>query len=588
MNYQAFYAGDSFTDYEYLGCHYTENGAVFRTFAPNAKSIQLIGEFNNWQGDEMVKVYDGNFWELIVENAIPGMMYKYRIEASSGKLLDHCDPYGFEMEKRPKSASIVTDSRAYTFTDDSWMKSRSDMKPLPLNIYELHFGSWKRKSDEPEDWYSYAEMAELIIPYLLESGYNCLEIMPLSEHPCDESWGYQNTGFFSPTSRYGSPEQLKYFVNECHKNGICVILDFVPVHFAVDDYALWNYDGTPLYEYPPKDIGTSEWGSCNFMHSRGEVRSFLQSAANYWLSEFHFDGLRMDAISNLIYWQGNPARGENRDAIEFLRKMNAGLKELHPSAILAAEDSTSRKGITAPVKSGGLGFDYKWDLGWMNDTLAYFKLPPEHRKSASGMLGFSMHYFYDECFILPLSHDEVVHGKASILQKMEGDYDKKFSQAKSMYLYMYAHPGKKLNFMGNEIGQFREWDEGREQDWNLLSYPVHKEFFEYIKELNFIYLKNSALFSRDYLKGGFEWRTSSSEPCTFAFERKSDQQRILCLFNFSEKEIDDFAVELYRTKELHELISSETDPSVPRIDKAGNCHVSMPAYSGKLFLIDEK
>ncbi|MDE6101642.1 MAG: glycogen-branching enzyme, partial [Ruminococcus sp.] len=369
----------------------------------------------------------------------------------------------------------------------------------PMNIYEVHLGSWrkkpenKRKKDDKDGWYNYSEIADMLIEYVLEYGYNFIELMPISEHPSDESWGYQITGFFAPTSRYGTPTQLMELVDKCHKKGIGVIVDFVPVHFAVDHYALTEYDGTHLYEFPDLEAGYNEWGSRNFIHSKGEVRTFIQSAANYWLDVYHFDGLRMDAIRNMIYWQGNEHRGENRSAIEFLKNMNYGLKTRHPSAIISAEDSSSYPRVTAPVSDGGLGFDYKWCLGWMHDSLEYMQTAPIYRSGNYHKMTFAMLYFYNERFILPLSHDEVVHGKATITQKMSGDYEDKFPQARTFYMFMMTHPGKKLNFMGNEIGQLREWDEKREQDWEMLKYPMHDSFREYIKALNKIYLKYNAL-----------------------------------------------------------------------------------------------
>ena len=482
----------------------------------------------------MNRVYDGNFWERYVDSVKPGSMYKYRIYEKSGSCVDHCDPYGFGMELRPNSASIVRDMNSYQFHDSAWMLSRSDCKNRPLNIYELHFGSFRKPSERADDWYTYEEMADILIPYLKQNGYNYLEIMPLNEHPCDESWGYQSTGFFSPTSRYGTADQLKAFVDACHQNGIGVIMDFVPVHFAVDGYALAQFDGTALYEYPHAAVGVSEWGSLNFMHSRGEVRSFLQSAANYWLAEFHVDGLRMDAISRMIYWQGDPGRGVNLDAVKFLQYMNWGLKTLHPTAILIAEDSTSYPNVTKSVSENGLGFDYKWDMGWMNDTLDYCRTAPAYRGMNYHKLTFSMMYYYHDHFLLPLSHDEVVHGKATILQKMNGQYEEKFPQARILYMYMYAHPGKKLNFMGNEIGQLREWDEKRQQDWNLLDFPVHREFHRFMMDLNHIYLQHLALSEKDYDPDGFRWLDCHQEErCIYAFERIGSSERIIAVFNFS-------------------------------------------------------
>ena len=578
MDFYGFYTGKIFDAYKYLGAHINRGKSgkaeevVFRTFAPSASRISVIGEFNGWTETPMEKVHDGNFWELISKEAKPGMMYKYRIYDRAGNCIDHCDPYGYGMELRPNTASIIRDLDAYKFHDGKWMKKRSDHSELPLNVYELHFGSFRKPSEEPDAWYDYEEMADILLPYLKENGYNYLEIMPLNEYPCDESWGYQGTGFFSPTSRYGTADQLKYFVDRCHENNIGVILDFVPVHFAVDDYALANYDGTALYEYPHSDVGDSEWGSRNFMHSRGEVRSFLQSAAEYWLNEYHIDGLRMDAISRAIYWQGMPERGVNSNAVEFLRYMNQGLKERHPSVILAAEDSTSFPGVTKPAEEGGLGFDYKWDMGWMNDTLDYFRTAPEYRTRDYHKLTFSMMYYYDERYLLPLSHDEVVHGKATILQKMYGDYEQKFPQARAFYMYMYAHPGKKLNFMGNEIGHFREWDEKRELDWNLLTFPAHQDFHRFMEDLNHFYLEHPALSELDYDTEGFQWlECHAEEKCVYVFERctkergnetgksrdqMNRQERIVAAFNFSDEE-QEIEIKCEDKKFLKRVFSSE-------------------------------
>ena len=558
MDFYGFYTGKIFDAYKYLGAHTEKDGVVFRTFAPSASKISVIGEFNDWEEVPMEKVHDGNFWEFSTKKARPGMMYKYRIYDQSGQFIDHCDPYGYGMELRPNTASIIRDMDAYSFRDSAWMKKRTDRLSGPLNIYEIHFGSFKKPSDEPDAWYDYEEMADILIPYLKENGYNYLEIMPLNEYPSDESWGYQGTGFFSPTSRYGTADQLKAFVDACHQNDIGIILDFVPVHFAVDYYALANYDGTALYEYPHAAVGQSEWGSCNFMHSRGEVRSFLQSAANYWLTEFHMDGLRMDAISRAIYWQGTPERGVNSNAVEFLKNMNRGLKELHPSAILAAEDSTSFPGVTESPENGGLGFDYKWDMGWMNDTLDYFRIDPLFRGGCYHKLTFSMAYYYDSNYLLPLSHDEVVHGKATILQKMFGDYDMKFPQARAFYMYMYAHPGKKLNFMGNEIGHFREWDEKREQDWDLLTYPAHQDFHRFMTYLNHFYLEHPAFSEKDYDSDGFLWLDCHSEErCVYAFERIGKNERIAAIFNFSGVEQAGYQLEIPDAAGLELLFSSD-------------------------------
>ncbi len=558
MDFYGFYTGKIFDAYQFLGAHITDHGVTFRTFAPGASRISVIGEFNGWQDCEMKKINDGQFWECHIDNAEEGMMYKYRIYDKSGRCLDHCDPYGFGMELRPASASYIRDLRSYRFSDAKWMASRSDCQNEPLNIYEIHMGSFRKPSEEADDWYNYEEMADILIPYLKKNGYNYLEVMPLNEYPCDESWGYQSTGFFSPTSRYGTADQLKAFIDACHQNSIGVIMDFVPVHFALDNYALAQYDGTALYEYPHNAVGVSEWGSCNFMHSRGEVRSFLQSAANYWLTEYHIDGLRMDAISRAIYWQGDPGRGVNMSAVEFMKNMNQGLKQLHPSAILAAEDSTSFPNVTKKVSEGGLGFDYKWDMGWMNDTLDYFRTDPQYRSTDYHKLTFSMMYYYDDQFLLPLSHDEVVHGKATILQKMNGDYEAKFPQARAFYMYMYAHPGKKLNFMGNEIGHFREWDEKREQDWNLLDFPAHQSFHKFMMDLNHIYLQHPAFYEKDYKTDGFEWLDCHGEDeCVYAFARSGKKERLIAAFNFSDQAQADYTLKIPAAKSLRPLLNSD-------------------------------
>ena len=596
MDFYGFYMGQEFEAYRFLGAQVQGDGSVvFRTFAPNAASISVIGDFNGWQGSDMHKIYDGNFWELTVPQVEVGSRYKFRITSQTGKTIDHCDPYGFGSEKRPHTASVVYTLDSYSFQDGAWMDRRGEGYQQPLNIYEVHLGSWQRKSDAPDDWYTYEELAQRLIPYVKECGYNYIELMPLAEHPCDASWGYQDTGFFSPTSRYGTPDQLRFFIDQCHQNHIGVIMDFVPVHFAVDDYALWNYDGTPLYEYPNTAVGRSEWGSCNFMHSRGEVRSFLQSAALYWLKEFHVDGLRMDAVSNLIYWQGDPGRGENRGAIQFLQTMNQGLKQRLPHALLIAEDSTSYSGVTRDVAHGGLGFDYKWDLGWMNDTLSYFQTPPHMRPQHYHKLTFSMMYFYQERYLLPLSHDEVVHGKATILQKMHGDYEEKFPQARALYCYMMAHPGKKLNFMGNEIGQFREWDESREQDWNLLSYPKHDELFRFIRDLNHLYLNHSALWQEDDREQGFRWLDCHQEErCIYALERRSEKERLVFVFNFSDQTQDGYQLPVEGCTGLRLILSTEWEEyggGVKRDESVlptqhNQVQLSLPPYSGLCLAVE--
>lgn len=593
MNIQNFYQGKIFNAYEYFGAHLSDEGTIFRTFAPDASKISVTGDFSGWKEIPMNKIYDGNFYEAVVPEALEGMRYKYRIYDKNGSFTDHCDPYGFGMELRPGTCSVIRRTDAYRFNDNEWMSTRTDCLSKPMNIYEIHPGSWKRDISDPEKWLNYTQLAELLIPYVKESGYNFIEIMPLNEHPCDESWGYQSTGFFAPTSRYGTPAQLMAFVDKCHQNGIGVILDFIPVHFAVDDYGLTKYDGTCLYEYPNNDVGYNEWGSRNFMHSRGEVRSFLQSAADYWLTVFHFDGLRMDAVRNLIYWNGDEKRGENKCAIDFLKTMNTGLKARHPSAILMAEDSSAYSGVTSPVSEGGLGFDYKWDLGWMHDTLDFFRSSPIFRSGIYHKLTFSMLYFHKERYIMPLSHDEVVHGKASIAQKMNGQYNEKFPQARALYMYMMAHPGKKLNFMGNEFAQLREWDEKRQQDWDMLKYPVHDSFYRYICALNRIYLEYKALHL-DYEPDNFIWADCNSPTkCIYAFIRKSKTGDILTVLNLSDWYQPDYSLKTGSISEIKLLLDSDSELYSGRTPDGktsfryddGLLTMDIPPYTGFMFLI---
>lgn len=596
MDIYGFYKGECFEAYDYLGAHLSKDGTTFRTYAPNAEKVAIIGDFNDWKEIPMFKTSDGNFYERHIDNAKEGMRYKYRIYDKKGGFCDHCDPYGYGMEVRPGTCSVIRSIDGFRFHDARWLNERTDCRDKPMNIYEVHLGSWRKKSDSGDGWFSYSEIADDLINYVIEYGYNFIELMPVSEHPSDESWGYQCIGFYAPTSRYGTPLQLMELIDKCHKKGIGVIADFIPVHFAVDHYGLTEYDGTKLYEYPHDSVGYNEWGSRNFMHSRGEVRSFIQSAANYWLSVYHFDGLRMDAIRNMIYWQGDENRGVNRLATEFLKEMNSGLKLRHPSAIIAAEDSTSYPNVTAPVFAGGLGFDYKWDLGWMHDTLEYFQTAPEYRSRDYHKLTFSMLYFYNEKFILPFSHDEVVHGKATITQKMNGDYDIKFPQSRALFMYMMIHPGKKLTFMGSEFAQLREWDEKREQDWDLLKYPLHDSFHRYIKELNRLYLRHTA-FHYDYDPTNFVWEDCNNvNKCVYAIRRKSASGDILGVFNFSGKKLSGYRLRLEPSVKVKLLLDSDSqtysgstpDGATLFRHSSEALTVTLPPFSGQLYLIKKK
>lgn len=597
MDFYNFYTGHEFEAYEFLGAHYSKEATVFRVFAPSARGVGLLISGVEYP---MTKIYNGHFYEITLPDIKEGTCYEYRVYSGSG-YTDHADPYGFGMELRPAHCSVVRDINSYRFHDQNYMKSRRDTKERPVNIYEMHLGSFRKPSDKADDWYSYGEIADLLIPYLLESGYNYVEFMPLCEYPCDESWGYQNTGFFAPTARYGTAGELQELIDKLHQNNIGVLLDFVCVHFAVDSYGLMRFDGSQLYEYPNSDVGVSEWGSCNFMHSRGEVRSFLQSAANYWLKEYHFDGLRVDAISRIIYWQGDERRGENKNAIDFIRVMNRGLKERHAGCILAAEDSTNYPNVTRSLGEGGLGFDYKWNMGWMNDTLEYFRTAPEYRTRDYHKLTFSMMYAYNEDYLLPFSHDEVVHGKATITQKMSGYYEDKFPQARALYLYMMLHPGKKLNFMGNEIGQLREWDEKREQDWELRKYPMHDSFYHFIVELNQYYLTMPTFYSGDYVREGFLWLDCHRESdCIYAIQRNAcgkDGERdkeagkaaeaICGIFNFS-KEAKQYPAPFIDDAKYRVLLNTDWERFSGGTKEEAESYskgeiILLPPYSGILF-----
>ena len=540
MDYQAFYEGRAFDAYEFLGAHtLPEGGVVFRVYAPGSYNVSLIGEFNGWHEVPMSRMEQVGFYELFLPEARAGQMYKYVIYGQNGRM-EHCDPYGFGMELRPAFASIIRDLSGYSFRDEDWMRRRSRCFDAPLSVYELHLGSFRRREGfEPNAWYRYSEIANDLIEYLRKYNFTHVEFMPLAEHPFDGSWGYQQTGFFAPTARYGEARELMELIDRLHEAGFGAILDFVPTHFATDAYALSRFDGTELYEYPNGDGLNVEWGTQYFNLSRGEVVSFVQSAAAYWLKMYHFDGLRMDAISHMVYWMGDSTRGTNENGVRFLQKLNQGLHDLFPSVMLMAEDSTAFENCTRDVRDGGLGFDYKWDLGWMHDTLEYFSMPPRERADAAEKLTFSMHYFYKERYLLPLSHDDVVHGKRSILDRFYGGYAEKFSQAKVFYLYMLVHPGKLLNFMGNELGMLREWDERREPDYYLLNYPRHAAFSAFFSRIGELYQKLQPLFEMDYSPEGFRWIAMGEEgEGVFGIQRlcTSRAASLLTLMNFSNEE----------------------------------------------------
>ena len=485
-----FHKGNTLEAYKVFGAHLETNdhkkGVRFTVYAPNARSVQVVGDFNDWDGQNhyMERYTDGGIWTLFIPGVKEFALYKYRIETQNFATVDRADPYAFYSELRPGTASRVYNIERFRWADKKWLNSRTKNFDKPMNIYEVNIGSWKMKKDftaeEDGEFYSYEEMIELLIPYLVENNYTHLELMPLTEFPFDGSWGYQATGYFSITSRYGEPKGLMKFINACHKAGIGVIMDFVPAHYVKDGHGLYKFDGGFVYDYPDINRRYTEWDSVYFDVGREEVRSFLMSSVGFLAEYFHIDGIRFDAVSNLIYWKGNKEAGVNDGALEFMKRMNNHMKGYYPGVMLIAEDSSDFNGVTKAPDIGGLGFDYKWDLGWMNDTLKYMKLDPVYRQGDHNLLTFSMAYFYSENFILPFSHDEVVHSKGTIIDKIWGNNEQKFAQLKTLYTYMMIHPGKKLNFMGNELGEYKEWDEKVALGWNILKYPIHDSFHKFM------------------------------------------------------------------------------------------------------------
>ena len=565
-----FMEGNALKAYEYFGAHVSKTGTVFRTYAPAARGVNIFGDFNNWTEVPMERD-DKGVWSITIKNAKPGDLYKYVIYGDNYWRAEHADPYAFGAELRPGSASKIVDLDEYTFGDDEWIKNRSDCKDKPLSIYEAHLGAFKRNPDEEHGWYSYREIAAPLIEHAKNSGYTHIEFMPLCEYPFDGSWGYQLTGYFAPTCRYGSPADLKYLVDECHKAGLGVIMDYVPVHFALDDFAMKLYDTTRLYE----DYRDSRWGTCVFNHKRPEVVSFLLSAADYWISEFHFDGLRVDAVSCLIYNDGEQAKGENPAGMAFARKLTTLIKKKYPKVMLFAEDSSSwQGGVTKAVKDGGLGFDYKWDMGWMYDSLYFLSLPAEQRGANYHKLTFSMWYYYTERFILSLSHDEVVGGKGTILEKMHGSEEEKFAQIRTYYAYMYMHPGKKLSFMGNELGERTEWNETREVEFELLKEKRHKGLYDCVCDLQKLYRENEVLYAREYERDNYEWLyCQDGGELLYVMKRMDKNKAYVCAINFGREDIKEFPLALDK-EEAEEKTSEEKTAKKKKSrkkDESWNC-----------------
>lgn len=557
--------GTHYEIYEKLGAHITEadgrKGVYFAVWAPNAAGICVVGDFNNWCGDnyEMRRHDDSGIFELFTENAHEGSLYKYLIYTKDGRMLYKADPYASYSQRRPDNASIVYDINRYQWNDGQWLAEEEKVAPTkkPMAIYEVHLGSWKKKDDgTPEGFLNYRESAVQLVDYMKYMGYTHIELMGIAEHPFDGSWGYQVTGYFAPTSRYGTPEDFMYFVDYLHQNGIGVILDWVPAHFPKDEHGLANFDGTPTYEYADSRKGEHpDWGTKIFDYGRTQVISFLISNALYWVEKFHVDGLRVDAVASMLYldygrnqgqWVPNKYGGNgNLEAMDFFRHLNSVMRSRNPRAITIAEESTAWPGITASEEEGGLGFTFKWNMGWMHDFLEYMKLDPYFRSNNHNKMTFAMTYAYSENFILVLSHDEVVHLKCSMINKMPGEYEDKFANLKVGYTFMMGHPGKKLLFMGQDFGQWAEWSESKSLDWHLTNETMHSDLQKYVKSLLSIYNRYKACYELDQDPEGFEWMDPDDYTRSiYSFVRKTMDGRdsILYVCNFTPVARPDFRV----------------------------------------------
>ena len=543
-----FHQGTYYHAYNLLGCHPENGGAWFRAWAPNAKAISVVGDFNGWnpEANKMTKLEKSSIWEVFVPSVKQYDNYKYEITTADNKMIFKADPYAFHSETNGATASKVYDLKDYPWSDENYFENKKHENHFekPMNIYEVNFCSWKKHEDGSN--YSYRELADELVPYVLDMGYTHIECMPITEYPFERSWGYQVTGYFSVTSRFGTPDDFRYFVNKCHENGIGIILDWVPAHFPKDEHGLIEWDGGYLYENQGWDrMEFKEWGTRRFDYGKTEVQSFLISSANFFITEFHVDGLRVDAVASMLYLDYDKKPGEwipnkngdnkNLEAIAFLQKLNSVILTENPTALMIAEESTAWPMVTKPSYIGGLGFNYKWNIGWMNDTLNYVSLDPFYRKDNHSKLTFSMFYAFSENFILPVSHDEVVYGKKSLLNKMYGDYDQKFDLMRTFLMYMFAHPGKKLTFMGTEFAQFDEWNYEKGLDFMLLQFEKHSKMKVFTKELNHLYKSNSPLFEIDYSWEGFRWLTPNDKTNNvIAFERKNKKgESIVCVANFS-------------------------------------------------------
>jgi len=573
--------GNHFRIYEKLGAHpfrhQDVSGVLFAVWAPSASRVSVVGDFNQWDGRRHLMRNRGSsgVWELFIPHLKSDTLYKFEIRTNDGTILTKSDPYGFLFEQRPKTATVVCDINKYQWGDKDWLSKRAGEDHLrrPMSIYEVHLGSWKRKTDEGGRWLTYREAAAELIPYVKDMGFNYIEFLPLAEHPFDGSWGYQVTGYYAATSRFGRPEDLMYLIDRCHQEDIGVILDWVPAHFPRDSHALEYFDGTHLFEHEdPRQGLQKDWDTLIFNYGRKEVGNFLIANALFWLDKYHFDAIRIDAVASMLYldysrnegeWIPNKYGGkENLEAIELIKKMNTRIYEQFPGVMTIAEESTAWPGVTLPVHLGGLGFLFKWNMGWMHDMLTYMSTDPLYRRYHMNMLTFALLYAFHENFLLPLSHDEVVHGKSSLLSKMPGDDWQKFANLRLLYGYMYGEPGKKLLFMGGEFGQRWEWDHDQELQWHLLQYGPHKGLRLFVKELNRLYHSEPALYECDHAYSGFEWVDfRDADSCIVSFIRRgrSPNDCLLFVFNFTPVPRVQYRVGAPGPGFYRELINSDAD-----------------------------
>ena len=616
-----FNAGICYDIYDKLGAHPMTvdgvDGVLFAVWAPNAMRVSVVGDFNLWDGRRlpMRRLWDSGIFELFVPGLAAGDIYKYEIKAKSRLTFLKADPYANAAEKRPNTASVIADLTGFAWTDASWIQEREkkDDKAAPMSIYEVHLGSWKKPDEEDgRDFYNYRELAPMLAEYVKDMGYTHIELMPVMEHPFDGSWGYQVTGYYAPTSRYGTPEDFMYFMNYMHEKGIGVILDWVPAHFPRDTFGLCTFDGTCLYEHlDPRQGSHPHWGTLIYNYGRPEVKNFLIANALFWAEKYHVDGIRMDAVASMLYldygkndgeWVANIYGGnENLEAIEFFHHLNSIFKKKEPGVMLIAEESTAWPKITAPVEDEGLGFDYKWNMGWMNDFIYYMSLDPIFRSANHGALTFSMIYAYSEDFILTLSHDEVVHGKASLIGKMPGDREQQFANLRAAYAFMMGHPGKKLLFMGQDFAQYNEWSEAHSLEWELLKFDAHKQMHDYVKDLNAFYLSHPAMYEKDYEPEGFEWMnciSANENMVVFTRSGKKKEDMLLFVCNFSPLTYEKRSIGVPYPGKYKEIFNSNkkeyggTGVGNPRLkqskkvecdDKADSIQIIVPPMSVTIF-----